>query len=351
MAIFRRSRDPQPVAIPQFWEWWSTVRTRFEAALPQLLPNGPSGPGGPDGPDGPDENAELVEQLSTHVAAVHPDLVWEFGAGPSLTLSGAGAGMLRGITERWRVAAPADGWDYRAARQADPEALAGKLKVDEDEFDLEYVRFGLRADTGRARVHITAYHPDFLFVSEETQAVVAGRILDWALGEDDVARWVGDVMTVTEPPVDSLPPTMLPAVVDQIAVREPVWLSGEGRTPLGHTARVVVRFPLHRQDHPLCDLHATVTLPYAHANPDRLPVEPSASALRIFEDALTALAPGVVIAAHETGDGKRVFHVYADPESGAVAELDQLAADWSEGRAKVVSRPDPAWQALAAYQP
>jgi hypothetical protein len=232
--------------------------------------------------------------------------------------------------------------------------LTGGLQLEGHEFDLDYVRLGLRADSARARVDITAYHPDFLFVPEEIRLALTHRVLDWALGEDDVARWVGEITTAENEPMDALPPSMLPPVVEQISApfAEPAWLVGEGRTPLGHSARVAVRFPLHRQDYPLCDLYVSVTLPYAKANPDRLPVEPSASALREFEEAVEALGnTRAVLAAHETGDGRRVLHLYADPASGAVAELDQLAAAWAEGRAKVSARPDPTWSALAPYRP
>ncbi|MCO5991966.1 DUF695 domain-containing protein [Actinoallomurus rhizosphaericola] len=333
MGIFRRSpgtpsSDP---AIARFWEWWPEARERLNDGVPD----------------------DLAQQLATRIEAMHPDLEWEIGPGPSLTVSGGGVGELRGIAERWYQAAPDDGWEYRPARAADPAMLEGKLQLEEHEFDLSYVRLGLRADTRRARVDVTAYHPDFLFVPEETQLTLTYRVLDWALGEDDVARWIGNVVAVAEEPMDALPPSMLSAVVEQIAApfREPAWLTGEGRTPLGHAARVAVRFPLHRQDHPLCDLYVSVALPYAHANPDRLPVEPSASALRDFEKAIEAMGRRVVLAAYESGDGRRVFHLYADPDSGAVAELDQLAAGWSEGRAKVSSQPDPAWQVLEPYQP
>jgi hypothetical protein len=333
MGIFRRSADPAPhaAAIARFWEWWPQARRRLDAGVP----------------------ADIADEMTEHVHALHPDLRWEIGAGPSLTLSGGGAEELRGIAERWRLGAPDDTWEYRAARSADPAMLSGKLQLDEHEFDLEYVRVGLRADAARARVDVTSYHPDFLFLPEETRLALTHRVLDWALGEDDVARWVGDVTTAADEPMDALPPSMLPPVVEQIATpfAQPAWLVGEGRTPLGHAARVAVRFPLHRQDFPLCDLYVSVALPYAHANPDRLPVEPSASALRGFEESIASLGTRAVLAAQETGDGRRVFHLYADPESGAVAELDQLAAGWSEGRARVSSEPDPAWDALEPYRP
>ncbi|MFL6054063.1 MAG: DUF695 domain-containing protein [Actinoallomurus sp.] len=333
MGIFRRSpgTPPSNAAIARFWEWWPEVRDRLE--------------------DGPSE--DVAEQITAHVEAIHPDLEWEIGPGPGLTVSGGGVGELRGVAERWFRAAPDDGWEYRPARAADPAMLEGKLQLEDHEFDLSYVKMGLRADARRARVDVTAYHPDFLFVPEETQLALVYRVLDWALGEDDAARWIGNVAVVTDEPMDALPPSMLSAVVQQVAApfAEPAWLTGEGRTPLGHAARVAVRFPLHRQDHPLCDLYVAVALPYAHANPDRLPVEPSASALRDFEKSVEALGERAVLAAHESGDGRRVFHLYVDPESGAVAELDQMAAAWSEGRAKVSSEPDPGWEVLEPYQP
>ncbi|HEY0539589.1 MAG TPA: DUF695 domain-containing protein [Actinoallomurus sp.] len=335
MGIFRRSSDataPHAEAIAGFWEWWPQARRRLDEGVP----------------------ADIADEMSAHVEAVHADLEWEIGPGPSLTVSGGGVDELRGIAERWRLGAPDDdAWHYRAARPADPAMLSGKLQLGDHEFDLEYVRMGLRADSARARVDISSYHPDFLFVPEETRLALTYRVLDWALGEDDVARWVGEVTTAEDEPMDALPPSMLPPVVEQISApfSEPAWLVGEGRTPLGHSARVAVRFPLHRQDYPLCDSYVSVALPYANANPDRLPVEPSASALREFEEAVEALAPRAVLAAHETGDGRRVLHLYADPVSGAVARLDQLAASWSEGRAKVSTQPDPGWTALAPYRP
>jgi hypothetical protein len=302
--------------------------------------------------------AELIEEITERVGAMQPDLRWEISGTPGapvLTLTGGGAGELRGITERWRRAAPArgTGWTFYPARQPDPELLRQKLTLGDDEFDLEYVGLGMHADPTRARVHLSVYHPDFLFVSSQAQRQVAAHVLDWALGEDDVARWVGDVTVATEQPMDALPPDTLAAVVAQIAepFKEPTWLSGEGRTPRGHPAHIAVLFPLHRQDHPLCDLHVAVSLPYANANPDRLPVAPSSTALKAFEEKLNGLGDRAVLAVRETGDGLRVFHLYADPDSAVVAELDQLAAGWQEGRARVAAAPDPAWRALAPYRP
>lgn len=345
MGLFRRPRDTYPAspvpAITEFWEWWGKTKPSIEKAL------------GDDGLP-----ADLIEELSRRVHRIHQDLQWEIAgaedAAPVLTVTGGGDAELRGLAERWRRAAPAEeGWKFYPARQPDPEMLGQQLVLGEHEFDLEYVRVGMRADEARARVHLTVYHPDFLFVPEEAQIQVTRHVLDWALGEDDVARWVGDVAIATEAPIDALPPAMLTAVVEQIAepFAEPAWLSGEGRTPRGHPARLAARFPLHRQDHPLCDLHVAVSVPYQHGNPDRLPVAPSSGALRDFQKKLEKLGPGAVLAVHETGDGLRVFHLYVDPDSPVLAQLDQMVAAWPEGKAKVASTPDPGWRAISPYQP
>jgi hypothetical protein len=360
MGIFRRPREASavvPPAISEFWEWWAQARPTIEASLAA----GPE----PDAPEaaapGEGLSAETIEELSRRVRKIHADLQWEIGGAddrtPSLTVTGGGDPGLRGITERWVRAAPtggaAGGWRFHPARQADPEMLSQDLVLGDHEFDLEYVRLGMRADADRARVHISAYHPDFLFVAEDQQLQVALNVLYWALGEDDVARWIGEVTIATEAPIDSLAPSVLPMVVEQVAepFAEPAWLTGEGRTPRGHPARLGARFPLHRQDYPLCDLHVAISVPYANSNPDRLPVEPSAGALRAFEKKLTKLGDRAVLAVRETGDGLRVFHLYADPDSGVISELDQLAAGWPEGKAKVASTADPAWKALAPYLP
>lgn len=350
MGIFRRPREssaPTAPAIAEFWEWWSQIRPTVEAALSE------------EGA-GSEESvlpAELFEEIDHRLHQVHPDLLWEIGTGeegPVLTVTGSGDPELRGLAERWVRAAPArDGWRYYPARQPDPAMLTVGLSLGENEFDLSYVRMGMRADTGRARVHVSVYHPDFLFVAEDVQVQVAYHVLHWALGEDDVARWIGNVEIATDEPMDALQPAMLTAVVEQIAepFGEPAWLSGEGRTSRGHPSQIRVRFPMHRQDHPLCDLHVEVALPYAQSNPDRLPVGSSAGALRDFEKKLERFRDRAVLAIRVTGDGVRTFHFYADPDSGVVAELDQLAAGWSEGRARVTSTPDPGWRSLQPYQP
>lgn len=337
MGLFRRrsSSSSSADAIAEFWQWWPGVRERLAA-----------GPGAPDD--------ALAEELLGRVTRMHPDLLWRISESeghPVLTLTGEGRDDLRAITERWLRAAPEDDtWEFRPAVAADPAALESTYRLGEHELELSAIALGVRVDSRQARVNVTVYHPDFLFLEEEPREIIARRALTLALGEDEVSRWIGDVVPAEEKPMDALGLSALPAVTRQLAGSREDWLTGETRTPRGRPALVKVRFPLRRVDHPLCDTHVLVSVPYAHANPDRLPVDPSASALSEFGEKLESLGGDSLVAAYETGDDHRVFHVYADSASGALAEIDQLAAAWQEGKVRIATRADPEWQALGPYR-
>ncbi|MQA97291.1 MAG: DUF695 domain-containing protein [Streptosporangiales bacterium] len=342
MALFRRrpSRSASVApAIAEFWAWWPEVGRQLAETSSDELPE------------------DLGERLMARIQAIHPELSWSVREGArarrALIVSSGGHAELRGVAERWLRAAPEAGpdWEFLSAFPPAPDDLDAAVDFEGHELDLGHVSLGLRVDGRRARVDITAYHPDFAFLPDEARAVIAAHVLTAALGEDQVARWIGAVNTVTERPLDALPPSSLPAVVDQLAQTHaaPSWLTGEGRTARGHPALIAVRFPLRRVDFPLYEQHIVVGLPYQHSGPDRLPVDPSGASLRGFADTGLALVPGAVLVAHETGDDQRVFHLYADPESGAAAAIEQLAAGWSEGRARVSTTSDPSWAAIEAY--
>lgn len=339
MGLFRRrpSSSATPAGIEEFWQWWPGVREALTR-------------------DGDEIGEELTQEMARRVERIHQDLSWEIATSGdghfALTLTGGGRDDLRALTERWaRAAPPDDAWEFRPAVAADRDSLDSVFRLDEHELELSHVALGVRVDTEHARVNVSVYHPDFLFLPEEAQEVTAQRALALALGEDEVSRWVGTITPAEERPVDALGLSALPAVTRQLAdTHGGDWLSGRTRTPRGRPALVKVRFPLRRVDHPLCDTHIVVSVPYAHANPDRLPVDPSAAALRAFGEKLDSVGPDAMLAAYETGDDHRVYHVYADSASGALGEIDQLAAGWQEGKVRITSRADPEWQALGPYR-
>ncbi|RYJ04784.1 MAG: DUF695 domain-containing protein, partial [Actinomycetales bacterium] len=144
MALFRRSRADSPRhPVSDFWTWWST----HDRSIDEL------------------QSAPVVDELTTLVAGIHPDLAWHFGPGTTaqhrLTVSSGGVAEVRPAAERWLRAAPPSNhtWEFASSQEADPSGLTHRLEIAGQELDLELVRFRIEADVDSRRVHVTATHP------------------------------------------------------------------------------------------------------------------------------------------------------------------------------------------------
>jgi Family of unknown function (DUF695) len=203
-------------------------------------------------------------------------------------------------------------------------------------------------------VDISAFHPIFPDIDDDTRMDATLLALDWLLGEDEVARWVGEIVAAEFEPIDAIPAIHLPAVVADVAegFKDEQWALLEGQTANGSKLTATARYPLRPVDHPLFDQHIEIALPYAHADGDGLPEGASLGSLRDFEVNLTerlgALGSAVLVA-HLSADGNRVLHVYADPAADAVQGIRELAGAWKEGRARVEVADDPSWSAVAHF--
>jgi hypothetical protein len=165
MGLFRRrpSSSSAPAGIGEFWQWWPGVRADLAR-------------------EGDDTGAELAAEMARRVARIHPDLAWEVsvpGDGRHvLTLTGGGRDDLRALTERWLRAAPEDGdWEFRPAIAADRDALDSVFRLEEQELELSHISLGVRVDAEHARVNVSVYHPDFLFLPDDAREVTARRAL------------------------------------------------------------------------------------------------------------------------------------------------------------------------------
>ncbi|GII79455.1 hypothetical protein Sru01_44370 [Sphaerisporangium rufum] len=327
-----------------FWAWWAGARPRVESLA-----------------DAGDTEG-LAAELDPAVAAIDPGLVWDVTPGRAarhaLVVSSAGDPELRPLAHRWaRSAPPADaGWEFHPSRPADPGAAGRTLRVDGRPLPLADLVVGLRVPNGQPRVDITAYHPVFEDLADDEVRTEATLLaLDHLLGEDEVARWAGEVVAATAPPIDAVAAVHLPAVVADLASEYPdgQWALMEGRTPAGARLLAAARHPLRPVDHPLFDQHIAITLAYAEADADGLPAGGSAAALRGFEErltqALTPLAGTATLAVHVTAEGARVFHVYADPDGDVPGALRDLAAGWTEGPATVEVADDPGWIIISPF--
>ncbi|MBB5076937.1 DUF695 domain-containing protein [Nonomuraea endophytica] len=349
MRLFGRKddEDQEPVMpgdlIADFWVWWERTRPRL------------------DGMVAAEEAERLAEALEPAVAAVHPGLVYEIapgrGAAHALVVTAAGDAELRSLAHRWAKAAPPADllWEFHPSRQANPLALELTLDVGGKEFALEELMLGLRVPRGSARIDVAAYHPVFGELDDETRMEAALLALDWLLGEDDVARWIGEITAATFQPIDAVSAAHLRAVVDDVAsgYDEEQWALLEGQTAGGAPLVATTRYPLRPVDYPLFDQHIQITLPYSHRDENGLPVGDSLVALRDFEERLAArltkLHADAILAAHLSAEGHRVIHLYADPTGEAAIHAKELIVSWQEGDPVVDVDSDPAWVSVAPF--
>ncbi|GGS74213.1 DUF695 domain-containing protein [Nonomuraea spiralis] len=348
MRLFGRKDEDQEADRPgdgvaEFWVWWQEARPRLDS----LVAAG---------------TAEGIEELvAPAVAALDPGLVWEVAPGRNaahiLVVTAAGDAELRSLAHRWaRAAPPADLlWEFHPSRQANPQALELTLDVGGFEFALDKLKFGLRVPRNQPRVDVSAYHPIFAELDEETRLEAALLALDWLLGEDDVARWVGEITPATHEPIDAVAAVHVPAVVADLAsgYQDEEWVLLEGQTGEGAPLVATARFPLRPVDHPLFDQHIEITLPYTHRDENGLPVGDSLTALRDFEERLATrllkLRDDALLAAHLSAAGHRVIHLYADPTSEASIHAKELIVSWEEGEPRVDVATDPAWTAVSPF--
>jgi len=168
------------------------------------------------------------------------------------------------------AAPPVDStWEYWSARRPNPNALSGSLSIGDRELDVDRIIVRLRTDESKMLLAVSLFHPMFAAMTDQERARVSFLVLDWALGEDEVERWVGRIDTVTERPDrrQSVPINYLDQVTAILAANqgEVRWVVVRGRGPSGSPLIALARRPLKWIDFPLFDQHIAVTIPYEPA--------------------------------------------------------------------------------------
>jgi hypothetical protein len=212
-------------------------------------------------------------------------------------------------------------------------------------------------DDVRCRLDVQVFHPRFADIPEPAPAHLAFLVLDWALGEDDVERWLGAVEPVVVEPMDRIQLALLGSLVGQMAQR---WAGDRWALLEGwHGERrliAAVRHPVHRVDHPLFDEHVSVRLGYASRSGepggDGLPTETAADDLQSFQETLVRrLGRSALLVAHETTSGERLLHLYCDSTASVVPQIEAMLGAYQGGSATVSREPDPAWRLLEHLRP
>lgn len=292
-----------------------------------------------------------MAELSDRIDAIHPDLAWELSPGQSaahaLVVSGEGVAELRAVAERVRRAAPPadETFEYRSSRGRDHASFDATMVFDDVEIELAETRFGANVDSERAKIDVVVHNPAMSALGEHARTSVAFLSLDWALGEDDVERWIGTVGVATELPSPALSYSELASLADELGSSlEEEWLLMEG-TDDGAPVVVMVRRPLRRVDWPLFDRRLDVAV--------RLPDDLNASEAQSLEDELAAVLGDDGVHAATTTEiarGLRTTHLYVDATSDVAARVSAAVerAALTE-HVEVTLEHDPAWSRVQPY--
>jgi hypothetical protein len=326
--------------IAQFWAWWPAARGRIQAAI-----------------EGGGFDDALVSEIAERVAAINHELDWELAPGSkarhAFCLSGKGNPELRRLTEQWLRAAPAidQTWEYHPARRGNAELQDARLEIEGLEIGLGDFVAAFEVDEGREVVNVRCFHPEFPRMSDELRGTATFLMLDGALGEDGVERWLGAIEGVAAAPEGARPIGDLRAAIDALARSA----TGErfavmrGHDPEGRPLFVTLNTALKRIDHLACDNHVVVDLAILNPDSNGLTTSDEAKDLDAIEDELQPLFSDAVYFGRETRAGRRVLHFFAPGDSPAKQRVAAWASAHGARDVRVDWRADPRWEARARF--
>jgi hypothetical protein len=324
--------------IRSFWVWWSTARHQILRAIEveQTFSD------------------RLIEDIASHVSAIG-DLDWELSPGKTakhaFCVSPKGDPQARLITELWRHRGPNpdETWEYFAARQG---TQASRIEIGGVQLDRDDLMVSFEVDTGRERIDATYFHPRFAKLSEKLQTTSLYLLLDGALGEDAVERWLGRIEATSKRLENTLPFSQFREALSKLertATGEQFVLM-EGKTEAGARVVITCNQSLKRIDHLLHTMHVAVDLVILDQNPQGLTTSADAEKLNELEDELTAALAGLAVYfGRETKPGHRVLHWYVAEDSAAKPIIERWAAQHAERDPHVEWIRDPTWKFVKRY--
>lgn len=320
--------------LARFWTWWLAHRDAIAAAIS----------------DG--TSIEWTDAIATRVASIHGRLDWEMSTGQrarhALCLSGMGDPDLRTLAQRWLLSAPPDDalWEYHDTRIAVPDPTSVVLAFGDTRLAFRDMRVGLEFDEARECLHVEVWHPGFEALGDPTRRQIAWLMLDNAIGEDGVERWLGAIRLVDREPDGSMDLLGLREQTHSLAASATgqVYSRLRGQTDSGAPVEVLANLSLKRWDHPTYDAHGQIVVPF---EPDEqgMPRRDEARQLDRLEAGLvSALDTCAVFAGREQGMGRRVVHLYCEQRGPVPAAVERWAAS-APRPVRVNWQRDPAWQA------
>jgi uncharacterized protein DUF695 len=326
--------------IAGFWAWWPTARERIQAAI-----------------EGGGFGEALVEEIAGRVSAISKEIDWELGPGGqarhAFCLSPKGDPKVRKITERWLRAAPAPDeiWEYHPARRGNAELAEARLEIDGIELAVGELVAAFQVDEGRELVNVTCFHPAFPRMSEDLRGTATFLMLDGALGEDGVERWLGAIETAAAAPDGARPIADLQAAIHALAKTA----TGErfavmrGQDSDGRLLFVTLNTALKRIDHLACDSHVAIDLALLQADPNGLTTNEEAEQLNAIEDEIGPLLADAAYFGRVTGRGRRILHYFAPGDSPGRARLAEWVSRHRDRDPRVAWTEDPRWEARERF--
>ncbi|MCF4121698.1 DUF695 domain-containing protein [Antribacter sp. KLBMP9083] len=345
MSLFsKRKRETSDAdvsaGIDEFWRWWDGAAGELAEAVPA------------------GRLAEHVDAVSERVAAIHPELAWEFGQGihseHQLTVTAGGDPPLRRIARRWlRSAPPSDRtWSFYDLRLPGP--LDAVLSIGGAE--VAFADVLVVAEQRATGLDVTVHHPVFASVPVDARGQIAFLCLDTALGEEATELWIGEIDWSVGDPDGSRSLAELPAmlaVVTQEFARDGKmgWFLAEAWTPHGPMlVRCLNRLsPVQAPD---LDQHVAITAEFRAATSAGMPGPDDENDLANLESSLHAVmeeGAGQIVAV-QTGGGRRTFHCYVDSTTSGADELKKAARGSAGARVRVRARLDPSWEAVRPFR-
>ena len=192
--------------VAAFWSWYEANAQRFFDTIEAK------------------RCADLEPEISEAVDRWLDGMAWVFGPGEnkqghSFTLSGEGVLPKQFIAEYWFSQAPElNGWTFYASRQPSEKVRGFVLTLEKKhKFSPEELWIHTKANAESKKLDITACHPLFSQISEQSGYMALFLLLDESLGEHGTQNWIGEIRLSDDQLKESVPVWELKEVVEQTA--------------------------------------------------------------------------------------------------------------------------------------
>jgi hypothetical protein len=325
---------PDPIAA--FWTWWKTARADVEKALAAR------------------DLGNLEADISRHVDAIDPGLKWELGGTADkleFALTWGGDLRRRRLSQQWADAAPKSSkWEYLPARPAKKSWKSLRLEMGSHTIELGEFVCKIALDKDRNRADVSLFHADLATAPDNVQVNIMFLMLDTALGEDGVERYLGTIEFAKTKPKGAVEVTELLKEIKKLERENKkeqfALLQGtRGELPLF----VMKNMALKAIDHLELDAELAISVGLAEITQDGLPSKAESAELDKLEDALIEKLGGdAAYHGRETCDGARTFFFFVAQDGKAVAKATAWKAKQKRAIEMVVEA-DPQWERLRRW--